>query len=59
MTAYGHLSNTHLTNWMQFTSDRKNGIIMFLNQTTDNKEKVKAAGYKILNHIKTNTFSAE
>ncbi|GFZ27764.1 serine hydrolase domain-containing protein [Lactobacillus corticis] len=59
MTAYGHLSNTHLTNWMQFTSDRKNGIIMFLNQTTDNKEKVKAAGYKILNHIKANTFSAE
>lgn len=54
--AYGNFSNTHFANWMQITNDNRNGLIMFLNQTQDNKSQNKAAGYKILQHIKSHTF---
>lgn len=54
--AYGNFSDTHFANWMQITNDNRNGLIMFLNQTQDNKSQNKAAAYKILRQIKTKTF---
>lgn len=53
--AYGNFGNTHFANWLQLTSDNKNGIVMFLNQTTS-KNKSKDVGYKILKKIKSKTF---
>ena len=53
---YGNFGDTHFANWVQLTSDNQNGIVMFLNQTRDSKSQNKAAGYKILNHIKKDTF---
>lgn len=55
--AYGNLHGTHFGNWFQMTSDNKNGLIMFLNQTQDSENSNKNIGYQILNHIKANTFS--
>lgn len=57
--AYGNFGDTHFANWMQLTKDNKNGMIMFLNQTQDSKSKNKAIGYKILKHIKKNTFQKD
>lgn len=57
-SAYGNLRGTHFGNWYQLTTDNKNGLIMFLNQTDDNEKDVKAVGYDILQHIKPNTFVA-
>lgn len=54
--AYGNFGGTHFVNWMQLTTDNQNGIVMFLNQTYGSKNKIKGVGYKILKHIKTNTF---
>lgn len=54
--AYGNFSNTHFANWMQITNDQRNGLIMFLNQTQDNKFQNKAAAYRILRRIKARTF---
>lgn len=56
--AYGNLYQTHFANWFQMTTDNKNGMIMFLNQTNGNENTNKAIGYQILNHIKANTFAA-
>ena len=56
--AYGNLAGTHFGNWFQMTTDNKNGLILFLNQTNDNESTVKSIGYQILNYIKPNTFSA-
>lgn len=53
--AYGNFGNTHFANWLQLTSNNKNGIVMFLNQTTS-KDKNKDVGYKILKKIKSKTF---
>ena len=53
--AYGNFGDTHFANWIQLTSDNQNGIVMFLNQTQD-KNKNKDAGYRILKKIKSNTF---
>ena len=57
-TVYGNLGGTHFGNWVQLTTDNQNGLIMFLNQTTDSEMANKAVGYQILNHIKANTFIA-
>ena len=56
--AYGNLAGTHFGNWFQMTTDNKNGLILFLNQTNDNESTVKSIGYQILNYIQPNTFSA-
>ena len=58
-SAYGNLYNTHFGNWVQMTSNNKNGLIMFLNQTQNDENRNKAIGYKILNHIQPGTFSAK
>ncbi|BAQ56463.1 penicillin-binding protein [Lactobacillus acetotolerans] len=55
--AYGNLHGTHFGMWFQLTTDNQNGIVMFLNQTNDNENDEKAAGYDILQHIKKNTFT--
>lgn len=57
-SAYGNLYNTHFGNWIQMTSDNRNGLIMFLNQTQNDENKNKVIGYQILNHIQPGTFSA-
>lgn len=54
--AYGNFGGTHFTNWMQLTTDNKNGIVMFLNQPHGSKNHIKNVGYSILKHIKTGTF---
>ena len=46
--AYGNFGDTHFAN-------NQNGIVMFLNQTQD-KNKNKDAGYRVLKKIKFNTF---
>ncbi|WP_242450233.1 serine hydrolase domain-containing protein [Lactobacillus sp. LL6] len=53
--AYGNFGDTYFSDWLQLTSDNKNGIVMFLNQTIS-KNKNKDIGYKILKKIKANTF---
>lgn len=53
--AYGNCGNTHFANWMQLTDDNQNGIVMFLNQS-GSKDHNKSVGYKILKHIKADTF---
>lgn len=55
--AYGDIKNTHFGNWVQLSNDNKNGIVMFLNQTDNNKNTEKTVGYQVLNHIKKNYFS--
>nr|WP_265484657.1 MULTISPECIES: serine hydrolase domain-containing protein [unclassified Lactobacillus] len=55
--AYGDIKNTHFGTWVQLSNDNKNGIVMFLNQTNNNKNTEKAVGYQVLNHIKKNYFS--
>lgn len=57
-SAYGNLYNTHFGNWIQMTSDNRNGLIMFLNQTQNDENRNKVIGYQILNHIQPGTFSA-
>ncbi|RMC52110.1 serine hydrolase [Lactobacillus sp. ESL0228] len=54
--AYGSFNAMHFGTWVQLTSDNQNGIVMFLNQTNDNKNDQKDVGYEILQHIKPNTF---
>lgn len=54
--AYGNLAGTYFGNWFQMTTDNQNGLVMFLNQTHGSENKNKDIGYKILNHIKKNTF---
>lgn len=54
--AYGNFGNTHFSSWMQITKDNKNGIVIFLNQTTNINKCAKAVGYKILKHISSNKF---
>lgn len=54
--AYGNFGDTHFSNWMQITSDNKNGIVLFLNQTTPTNGFAKKVGYPILKHLKKNTF---
>lgn len=56
--AYGNLAGTHFGNWFQMTTDNQNGLVMFLNQTTDSEKANKVVGYEILNHIKPDTFSS-
>lgn len=58
-SAYGNLYNTHFGNWIQMTSDNRNGLIMFLNQTQNDENRNKTIGYQILNHIQPNTFSSK
>lgn len=53
--AYGNFGDTYFANWLQLTSNNKNGIVMFLNQTVS-KDKNKDIGYKILKKIKADTF---
>lgn len=55
--AYGNLAGNHYGNWFQMTSDNQNGMIMFLNQTNNDENSIKAVSYQILNHIKLNIFS--
>lgn len=55
-SAYGNLYNTHFGNWIQMTSDNRNGLIMFLNQTQNDENRNKVIGYQILNHIQPGTF---
>lgn len=57
-SAYGNLGNTHFGMWFQMTTDNRNGLIMFLNQTVGDENAQKQIGYQILNHIKANTFTA-
>lgn len=54
--AYGNFGNTHFANWMQLTNDSRNGLVMFLNQTQDNKNQNKAIGYRLLRLINTHSF---
>ena len=39
------------------TTDNRNGLIMFLNQTSGDEDAQKAMGLQILNHIRANTFT--
>ena len=55
-SAYGNLTNTHFGSWIQMTADNRNGLIMFLNQTSGDENAQKQMGYQILNHIKPYTF---
>lgn len=55
-SAYGNLTNTHFGAWIQMTADNRNGLIMFLNQTSGDENAQKQMGYQILNHIKPYTF---
>ncbi|MBP2058915.1 CubicO group peptidase (beta-lactamase class C family) [Lactobacillus colini] len=55
-SAYGNIYGLHFGSWVQLTTDNKNGIVMFLNQTNGNENAQKDVGYAILNHIKANTF---
>lgn len=55
-SAYGNLTNTHFGTWIQMTADNRNGLIMFLNQTSGDENAQKQMGYQILNHIKPYTF---
>lgn len=57
-SAYGNLNNTHFGMWFQMTTDNRNGLIMFLNQTAGNETAQKQVGLQILNHIQANTFIA-
>lgn len=54
--AYGNFGNTHFANWMQLTNDSRNGLVMFLNQTRDNKNQNKAVGYRLLRLIDKHSF---
>lgn len=55
-TAYGNFLGLYFGTWVQLTTDNKNGIVMFLNQTNGNEDDIKAVGYEILQRIKPNTF---
>ena len=55
-SAYGNLTSTHFGAWIQMTADNRNGLIMFLNQTSGDENAQKQMGYQILNHIKPYTF---
>ncbi|NRO06886.1 serine hydrolase domain-containing protein [Lactobacillus helveticus] len=57
-SAYGNLGGTHFGIWFQMTTDNRNGLIMFLNQTAGGENAQKQVGYQILNHIKPYTFIA-
>ena len=57
-SAYGNLTGTHFGMWFEMTTDNRNGLIMFLNQTAGDENTQKQIGYQILNHIKRNTFIA-
>lgn len=59
--AYGAIKYNHYSSWYQLTDDNQNGLIFLLNQNNTNgsEKKVKAAGYKILTHIRKNTFSRQ
>ncbi|MPW14490.1 serine hydrolase [Lactobacillus helveticus] len=57
-SAYGNLGGTHFGIWFQMTTDNRNGLIMFLNQTAGDENAQKQVGYQILNHIKPYTFIA-
>ncbi|MCT3413870.1 class A beta-lactamase-related serine hydrolase [Lactobacillus helveticus] len=57
-SAYGNLGGTHFGIWFQMTTDNRNGLIMFLNQTAGDENAQKQIGYQILNHIKPYTFIA-
>ncbi|AZA19164.1 MAG: class A beta-lactamase-related serine hydrolase [Lactobacillus helveticus] len=57
-SAYGNLGRTHFGIWFQMTTDNRNGLIMFLNQTAGDENAQKQVGYQILNHIKPYTFIA-
>ena len=56
-SAYGNLAGTHFGTWFQMTTDNQNGLVMFLNQTNDNENDEKDAGFEILNHIKPGFFN--
>lgn len=56
-SAYGSINKLHFGNWVQLSTDNKNGIVIFLNQTTDNKNEVKDTAYEILQKIKPNYFN--
>lgn len=55
-SAYGNLTSTHFGAWIQMKADNRNGLIMFLNQTSGDENAQKQMGYQILNHIKPYTF---
>lgn len=55
-SAYGNITDTHFGIWVQMTTDNRNGLIMFLNQTVGDENAQKNVGYQILNHIKPYTF---
>lgn len=57
-SAYGNLTGTHFGMWFEMTTDNRNGLIMFLNQTAGDENTQKQIGYQILEHIKRNTFIA-
>ncbi|MCT0196892.1 class A beta-lactamase-related serine hydrolase [Lactobacillus helveticus] len=57
-SAYGNLGGTHFGIWFQMTTDNRNGLIMFLNQTAGDENAQKQVGYQILNHIKPYIFIA-
>lgn len=56
-SAYGNLAGTHFGDWFQMTTDNQNGLVMFLNQTNNNENDEKDAGFEILNHIKPGLFN--
>lgn len=56
-SAYGNLTGTHFGMWFEMTTDNRNGLIMFLNQTSGDEDAQKAMGLQILNHIRANTFT--
>lgn len=54
--AYGNFGDTHFVNWMQLTTDNRNGIVMFLNQPYGSKNQNRRVAYGILKHIKPGIF---
>ncbi|MBL1071536.1 beta-lactamase family protein [Lactobacillus kitasatonis] len=57
-SAYGNLTGTHFGMWFQMTTDNRNGLIMFLNQTSGDENAQKQMGLQILNRVRPNTFTA-
>lgn len=57
-SAYGNLTGTHFGMWFEMTTDNRNGLIMFLNQTSGDENAQKQMGQQILDHIRPNTFTA-
>lgn len=55
--AYGAIGGMHYGSYYQLTSNNKNGIVMFVNRRSINRNQLKAVGYQILKRINSKNFS--